>query len=335
LNKPEYTQTKIFSRLGVRALICIGLITFVLGCSSSVTIKEKSKSVEASFNERQVKELSHHLETLSADNMSGRQFASVESKQAQDYIISSLVRSEVQPFQKNYRHPFKHSSFFSHKEGNNIIGFVKGTSFPEQYIVISAHYDHLGKKGTKVFNGADDNASGTAAVLAFGEAIAKTPLKHSVIFLFTDGEEVNLLGAKAFISQQELLLPKIKLNINIDMIAGSQKTKRLYYIDNRLEDILTQNSITRLGLLSNNAEIKIKRGFKKNRDKSYSKTNWVNASDHALFNRNQIPFIYFGVGEHKNYHSVRDDFDNVNLPFFIHACQSIFQYMTFFDEFIM
>jgi len=272
------------------------------------------------------------LETLSADNMAGRQFASAESTQAQNYIISSLVNNNVQPFQKKFRHPFKHKSFISHKEGNNIIGYVKGTSYPNQYIVISAHYDHLGKKGSKVYNGADDNASGTAAVLAFGQAISKKPLKHSVILLFTDGEEVNLLGAKAFISQQKLLLPHIKLNINIDMIAGSTSTKRLHYIDKRLDNILPQNKIEHLTSLSKDSAIKIKRGFKRDFYKTSKTTSWINASDHAPFNQKQIPFIYFGVGEHKNYHTTNDEFNNVNLPFFIQACQSIFHYLTFFDE---
>jgi len=273
-----------------------------------------------------------HLKMLSADNMAGRKFASTESTQAQNYIIASLVNNNVQPFQKKYRHPFTFKSFIFEKEGNNIIGYVKGTRFPNQYIVLSAHYDHLGQKGSKIYNGADDNASGTAAILAFAEAIAKQPLKYSVIFLFTDGEEVNLLGAKAFISQQKLLLPQIKLNINIDMIAGSKSTNKLYYIDKRLDTILPQDKIKHLRLLSNSSAIRIKRGFKGGGYRGNRTTSFINASDHASFNRKHIPFIYFGVGEHKNYHTINDEFNNVNLSFFIHACQSIFQYLTFFDE---
>jgi Zn-dependent M28 family amino/carboxypeptidase len=264
--------------------------------------------------------------------MAGRKFGSVESTQAQNYIEASLIENNVYPFQEKFRHPFEHKIFFSKKEGVNIIGYVKGTRFPNQYIVLSAHYDHLGKKGSRVYNGADDNASGTAAVLAFSEAIAKMPLKHSIIFLFTDGEEVNLLGAKAFIEQQKQLLPKIMLNINIDMIAGSKNTKRLHYIDKRLDKILAKNEINLLAALSKSSKIKIKRGFKKSITRTNHSSNLINASDHASFNRKHIPFIYFGVGEHKNYHTVHDDFYNVNLPFFTQASQSIFQYLMFFDE---
>jgi len=294
--------------------------------------KDTQSEVKTYLDKQQVEELGNHLQILSADNMAGRKFASAESTKAQNHIISSLISSNIHPFQDKYRHPFEHSSFFYQKKGNNIIGFVKGTSFPNQYIILSAHYDHLGRKGSRVFNGTDDNASGTAAVLVFGQVIAKTPLKHSVIFLFTDGEEVNLLGAKAFIDQQKHLLPKIMLNINIDMIAGSKNTNKLHYIDNRLDSILPQSEIEHLAILSNNSEIKIKRGFKRPQYRANNTAIWINASDHAVFNRKQIPFIYFGVGEHKNYHTTHDDIDNINLPFFIQASQTIFQYLLFFDK---
>lgn len=269
---------------------------------------------------------------LASDNMAGRKFATAQSITAQNYIISSLLKSNVQPFQNKFHHRFKHKSLFSTKEGSNIIGYVKGVSVPNQFIVLSAHYDHLGKKGAHIYNGADDNASGVAALLVFGEVIAKNPLRHSVIFLFTDAEEVNLLGAKAFIHQQKLMLAQIRLNINIDMIAGSKNTSTLHFIENRLEKILPKNKINPLTVLASNSTIKIKRGFKRKNYKSLNRVNWTNASDHGPFNRNKIPFIYFGVGEHKNYHTPRDDFEHVNLEFYQQACHLIFQYLNFFDE---
>ena len=301
-------------------------------CASAPKTKNTSSEVTAYFDALQIRKLSNHLAVLSADNMAGRRFASSESKIAQNYLISSLINSDVQPFQKQYIHPFTHSSFFTEKSGNNIIGYVKGTSFPEQYIVLTAHYDHLGRKGTQIYNGADDNASGTAALLAFADKITKEPLKHSVIFLFTDGEEVNLLGSKAFVSQQKQLLPQITLNINVDMIAGSKNTKQLHFIDNRLEQILSQDNIQHLRDLPSSSIIKLKRGFKRDNNRANSRVSWTGASDHGPFNSEHIPFIYFGVGMHSNYHTTNDDFENVNLEFYIQACQSIFEYLNFFDE---
>ena len=301
-------------------------------CASEPKTKYSSQVVKTYFDPLQIKKLSNHLAVLSSDNMAGRRFSSAESIIAQNYLISSLIKSDVQPFKKQYIHPFTHVSFFSEKSGKNIIGYVKGTSFPDQYIILSAHYDHLGKKGSKIYNGADDNASGTAALLTFADKITKSPLKHSILFLFTDGEEVNLLGSKAFISQQKQLLPQIKLNINIDMIAGSKHTKQLHFIDNRLDQILSTNSINQLRQLPSSSMIKLKRGFKRNNNIVNSRINWTSASDHGPFNSEHIPFIYFGVGMHGNYHTTHDDFDSVNLEFYVQACQSIFEHLYFFDE---
>jgi Zn-dependent M28 family amino/carboxypeptidase len=302
-----------------------------VGCSSLPEQINEVKSNKLHLDIHQVNNLTKHLKVLSADNMAGRKFASKENIRAQNYIVSSLKSSDVLPFQKRFRHSFQHKSLLSTKLGTNIIGMVKGTVFPEQFIVLSAHYDHLGKIGSKVYNGTDDNASGTAAALTFAQTIVKNQLKHSVIFLFTDGEEVNLLGAKAFVSQQSSLLSQIILNINIDMIGGSFSTKRLHYIENRLETILP-NKNEFLMELPNYSSISLKKGFKRKLYQSNVSTSWINASDHAVFNRNQIPFIYFGVGEHKNYHTTHDDFSHANLSFFIKASQSILQFLYLFDE---
>jgi Zn-dependent M28 family amino/carboxypeptidase len=264
--------------------------------------------------------------------MAGRKFASSESKQAQNYIISSLENSNVLPFQNEFRHPFIHKTFMSERQGNNIIGFVQGSLYPKKYIVLSAHYDHLGRRGSKIYNGADDNASGVAALLTYGDVIAKKPLKHTVIFLFTDAEELNLQGSRAFIHHQKRLLPRILLNINIDMIAGSSRTRTLHFIDNRLSSILNHEKIVSFNALSKKHNINIKHGFNNTNTTRNTKSNWINASDHGSFNRERIPFIYFGVGEHKNYHTYNDSFTNVNLPFYIQASHAIYNYLLFFDE---
>lgn len=264
--------------------------------------------------------------------MAGRKFSSPGSITAQNYIVSSLIKSGVTPFQNKYRHAFTRISLFSQTRGNNIIGYVKGSSIPEQFIVLTAHYDHLGRKGNKVYNGADDNASGVAALLTFGKKIAQSPLKHSVILLFTDGEEVNLLGAKAFIYQQKQLLSQVRLNVNLDMIAGSRSTSTLHYIDKRLERILTDQKLNDMRILAQSSAVKLKRGFKIEKDARKNRIRWSNASDHGVFNRKHIPYIYFGVGVHPNYHTTKDDFENVNLSFYIQACQLIFKYLLFFDK---
>lgn len=279
------------------------------------------------------KDLNKHLKTLSADNLMGRKFASFHSKKAQEYLVSALEQHSIAPFQGQYQHHFNRESLFSStKQGTNIIGIVKGRSSPDQYIVLTAHYDHLGKSRGKVYNGADDNASGVSALLVYAGKIAKKPLKHSVIFLFTDGEEVNLLGAKAFVKQQKSLLNKIVVNINVDMIAGDKSTKKLHYIHKGLDNIFNSQVLSHFNrFTASNFPIKVKYGFRAKMAGGRNRINWINASDHSAFYREQIPVLYFGVGTHKNYHTPNDTFESVNLDFFFNASQVIFKYIEFID----
>ena len=209
---------------------------------------------------------------------------------------------------------------------------MKGSSYPEKYIVLSAHYDHLGKRGRKVYNGADDNASGVAALLVYAKEIAEMPLKHSVIFLFTDGEEVDLLGAKAFVKKKEAILKQIVININVDMIAGNRRTKKLHYIHKRLDKIFDAENYARFKAFSSSTfPITMKYGFKSTVASGMKRINWMNASDHSAFYHKKIPVVYFGVGTHKNYHTPNDTFERANLNFFYQASQVILKYIEFID----
>jgi len=275
-----------------------------------------------------------HLQVLSSNQFSGRKFSTPGNKLAQDYIVSTLKELSIPAFKNTYQHNFSQKRLFQTKQGTNIIAFIEGKKHTEHYIVLSAHYDHLGSKGHKVFNGADDNASGTATLLAYADLLINKPLDYSVILLFTDGEEVNLLGAKAFISEQKQLLNRIKLNINIDMLAGNYKTKVLRYIKHDFDQILSTSGQDKFNDCLNTQAIRIKKGFNTRRRSSSlaTKTNWRMASDHAVFYQNNIPFIYFGVGTHKNYHTVKDNYENINPEFFIDATKAIYQQLLFLDK---
>jgi Zn-dependent M28 family amino/carboxypeptidase len=279
-----------------------------------------------------------HLQVLSSDEFLGRKFASKGSVKSQSYLVSTLTDLNVTAFKNSYRHSFEKYGFFQSKQGTNIIAYIPGTHHVNEYIVLSAHYDHLGIKRNKVYNGADDNASGTAALLHYAKLLVQKPLKHSVILLFTDGEEINLLGAKAFIEQQKKLLSKIKLNINLDMIAGNIRTQKLRFISRGLPQIISTENINELTTLQQhfktNSTAHLTAGFRNRRSSgsSLTRTNWVMASDHGVFNKASIPILYFGVGTHKNYHSEFDDFDNINKIFYLAAIDIIFQQLIYIDS---
>ena len=279
-----------------------------------------------------------HLKTLSSDQFSGRKFASQGSIKSQAYLVSTLKALAIPAFNNQYRHGFKQPGIFQTRQGTNIIAHIQGTQQKDEYIVLSAHYDHLGTTRNKVYNGADDNASGTAALLLYAQLLKKNPLKHSVILLFTDGEEVNLLGAKAFITQQKKLLRRVKVNINLDMIAGSKQTKKLRFLSKDLSQILSTQKLEELTQLQNHFKIHssahLTAGFKrvKSVGSMVKRTNWLMASDHGVFSKAGIPFIYFGVGTHKNYHSELDDYAHINQAFYLATINVIFQQLNYIDN---
>jgi len=213
-----------------------------------------------------------------------------------------------------------------------VIAKITGKRYPEKYIVLTAHYDHLGTKHNNIFNGADDNASGSSALLSFAKFLATAPLNHSVIILFTDGEESNLKGSKAFVKQQRSLFSDIKLNINLDMLSGSKKTNKLRFISRRLDRLLTK---TQLETFESRQfkKLSLVKGFKiANRNSLTRRVNWDRASDHWVFHQQGIPFIYYGVGTHSNYHTKSDTYENSNLRFFFNAVNVIYQQLLFLDK---
>ena len=185
-----------------------------------------------------------------------------------------------------------------------------------------AHYDHLGKKGNDIYNGADDNASGTAALLALADYFSENRPYHSIIFAATDAEEKGLLGAKALLNDFPFPLEQISLVINMDMISRSEDNK-LYAVGSRhyphLQPFLSETSkYTALDLVLGN-------------DGGPGEKDWTRASDHGPFHEKKIPFIYFGVEDHEDYHHPTDTFENIHPQFYIRAVELILRFICNVD----
>lgn len=300
------------------------LFLIILLCSCSQNTPTPLKPQPASA-------LLSHLQYLSSDELSGRKVNSEGNHLARQYIIRQLSALNIVPLSHDYQQPFELNSLFKQAVGHNIVGIIKGTERPKEYIVLSAHFDHIGGSGRTIYNGADDNASGTAALLYFADKLKKQPLHYSVILLFTDAEEANLKGAKAFIKQNADLLDKIILNINIDMIAGSSRTNKLRYISHDLNKVLSPIILERFKQQQSELNVTIKHGFKQPKN-NRQRVRWHLASDHGVFYRQNIPFLYYGVGDHKNYHRETDTYENVNHEFFINSTEAIYQQLLFLDQ---
>jgi Zn-dependent M28 family amino/carboxypeptidase len=266
------------------------------------------------------------LEYLASDQLEGRSPLSKGSLLAREYI-----RERFQSLGMTSQYPdfTQHFSFKGRRDGQitgnaaNIIGFIPG-QFTEKLIVITAHYDHLGKIGEKIFNGADDNASGTAAVLAFAAYFMENRPYHSMMFIALDGEESGHQGAKALIADFPFDLERIVLNINMDMISRNDDNE-IYAVGTYHFPFLKPM----IEKVSKGRQPKLLFGHDEP-DSGFQ--DWTMASDHSQFFLNNIPFIYFGVENHMDYHKETDTFERIHPDFFVATVELILDILISLDS---
>lgn len=263
------------------------------------------------------------LENLSSERMQGRATLSEGSRLAQDYIRERFkelgLSSQFPDYAQRFRLNDKDKT--GAPKGTNIIGFVPGSE-TARIILVMAHYDHLGTKGERIFYGADDNASGTAALLSFAAYFSENRPEHSILFAATDAEEMGLLGAKALVRDFPFPLEQISVVINMDMI-GRSENRRLYAVGTRHYPHLRPFIVE----AASQSEIDLVMGNDGGGGKD-----WTFASDHGPFHEEGVPFIYFGVDDHKDYHKPSDTFGNIDQEFYYHSALTILEAVLRMDK---
>lgn len=203
--------------------------------------------------------------------------------------------------------------------GSNVLGYVEGTDekLKDELIVVTAHYDHLGKKGTSIFNGADDNGSGTSAVLEVAEAFVEAKTKgkgarRSVLFMLVSGEEKGLLGSEYYAEFPIFPLENTIANVNVDMIGRTDKFHEdnpnyIYVIGaDRLSTELHE-----INEAANKNFTQLELDYKYNDPKDPNR--YYYRSDHYNFAEKGIPAVFYFSGTHKDYHRPSDTVDKINF----------------------
>ena len=291
------------------------------------------------------------LKTLSADKMQGRAPATLGQQRASQYIIEQFNTIGLQSLSKlglvstdGYKQAFSFEQKGASTKGENIVGFQRGQKYPNQALVITAHYDHLGLKGKRIMNGADDNASGVAGLLAIARFFSVLAPNYSIIYLATDAEEDGLHGAKYFLeswndfqrdqsSQSKPLQSsvEIKANINLDMIGGKKGV--LYFAGTRKNPAFKAVFDTMAERLEDK-HIRLKRGHDRPRlirNTLAGDIDWRNASDHAVFRKQGVPYLYLGGDLHDFYHTSKDTFDNIDQNAFVAAVRAALMLVILLD----
>jgi hypothetical protein len=258
-------------------------------------------------------QLIQDLQVLTSPELQGRKTRTKGAKLTQDFLASRFKALNLIPWQGSYHAPFEYGFLFTTRIGVNMIGVIPAQKPSSRWRIITAHYDHLGKQGSHYYPGADDNASGVAALLSIASQWQHEPMEDvNLMLVATDAEEPGLYGAYALVEQLNTLPEMhIELALNLDMIGHPSRPHAIYMEG---EQNLTDFD-TLAPTLSQHSRLCLKVNRTRGRGASSLNIDWLRASDHYAFHKANIPWLYLGVPPHKYYHTVKDNLETINLDF--------------------
>lgn len=264
------------------------------------------------------------LRALASDEMAGREAGSEEGERARAWIIGQLHAAGVAPLGAGYERPFFWVQLDGQKRhGVNLLAWIPGGDRDAPCLLLSAHYDHLGTTGPShhrggVYNGADDNASGVAALLAAARHFVAHPPRASLLLAFFDGEEAELRGSRHFTMHPPIPLDRVRANVNVDMIgrssdgalwaAGSRHFPR---VRAALEDAVRD------------VPLPVRFGHDRLGWVPFLQHDWTEAGDHFAFHEAGIPWVYLGTTNDPETHDASDTMASIDEAFFVRATETV------------
>ncbi len=265
------------------------------------------------------------VEILSTDAMAGRAVGSPGSVLARAHILRRFAQIGLKPAYDGFEQPFSLQVGSEARTGINLVGQISGVGRSDKVLVVTAHYDHLGVQNGEIHNGADDNASGVAGLLAIAESFAERPPQHTIIFAVVDAEELGHRGSGAFVAKPPVPLSRVALALNLDMLSKSTKGE-LYASGGHHFPWLKPH----LAALAKRVPVTLMQGH--DGPPWTGDEDWTLASDHAVFHKAGVPWVYLGVEDHPEYHRPTDDFETVPRDFFARSVRTAVIAARQFDD---
>ncbi|WP_310396814.1 M28 family peptidase [Hymenobacter sp.] len=213
-------------------------------------------------------------------------------------------------------------------ETENALGFIEGSDKKEDIIVVSAHHDHLGTQDGQVFNGADDDGSGTSAIIAMAEAFAKAKKeghgpRRSLLFLSVTGEEKGLFGSEYYAKHPVFPLAQTEADLNVDMIGRTDvehegKPDYVYVIGS--DKLASELKVINEAQNKQYTQMDLDYRF----DDPADPNRFYYRSDHYNFAVNKIPVAFFFNGVHADYHKETDEISKIEFPKMEKRAQLVF-----------
>ena len=306
-------------------LAVILLLLFISNLYGQADLSAKySKSITS-------KELKELLYVYASDYFEGRDTGERGQKIAVDFLRNYYQKQNIEAAinTKNYFQEMILNIRGKNVKTENVVAIIPGSENPEEYIVISAHLDHVGQKNGQIYNGADDDGSGNVAMLEIAEAFQiavkeNNRPKRSIIFLHVTGEEKGLLGSRYYTENPLYPLKETIANLNIDMI-GRLDPKRVDKDPNYIyligSDKLS-NELHEVSELVNRKYTNLILDYKFNAENDPNR--FYYRSDHYNFAKNGIPVIFYFNGTHEDYHQPTDTADKINYDILQKRAKLIF-----------
>ncbi len=307
-----------------KSFLWLGLSLF---CISSYG-QDRASIYAATIQENELMEL---LYVYASDYFSGRETGTQGQKIAVDFLKTYYKRQGIAAAEGTEDYFQKMSLDIKGEtiDTENVVAIIPGTEKPEEYIIISSHLDHVGTRDGKIYNGADDDGSGTVALLEIAEAFNRASQegygpKRSVVFIHLTGEEKGLLGSKYYSDNPLYPIANTVANLNIDMV-GRLDPKRenpnpnyVYLIgSDRLSQELHEVSEA---INTKYTQLELDYTFNTEDDPN----RFYFRSDHYNFAKKNIPIIFYFNGTHEDYHKHTDTPDKINYPILAKRTKLIF-----------
>jgi hypothetical protein len=264
-------------------------------------------------------------------------FMKSNAKSVNRYFVSKALADALFPDSVSAAFPYKANVAINFNKistellSTNVVGLLPGTDKKDEYVVITAHMDHLGKRGDVIYYGADDDGSGTCAVMEMAQAYSLAAKKgkgprRSILFMTVSGEEMGLWGSAYYAQHPLFPLEKTTVNLNIDMIGrvGSDYIKdapdSLNYVYVIGDDKLSSDLRPINELANNNVNLKLDYRYNDPKDPN----RFYYRSDHYNFAEKGVPIIFYFDGVHKDYHRATDTPDKINYDLYAKRTKLVF-----------
>jgi Zn-dependent M28 family amino/carboxypeptidase len=256
------------------------------------------------------------VRTLAHDSMQGREAGTEGGARARAFLLRRFQEVELQLPDGGFERPFTFRTGGRTVHAVNLVGVIPGTDADGRVIVVTAHYDHVGVQNGEIHNGADDNASGAAGLLALAEHFVAHPPRNTLVIAALDAEEKGLQGARAFVATPPQPLARVAANVNMDMVSRSEAGELWLAGTYHYPALLPL-----VERIAGRSDVRLRIGH--DRPGLPPGDDWTTASDHGPFHAAGIPFLYFGVEDHPGYHKPTDDAEHIRPSFYAAAVATV------------